>query len=88
MCQITKKVILMIQDDCDGIVNWELINENTSFKNDLKMGLEHFQDIISCTQETFGVELLELDLDDIETVKDLINLIKKYAKEQEIDLRR
>ncbi|MCR5310051.1 MAG: acyl carrier protein [Lachnospiraceae bacterium] len=71
------KVIEIIREQL-GIEDTE-IDEDTSFKDDLGVDSLDLLELVMAFEEEYNIELNPEELEDIQTVGDVCEFIKKYA---------
>jgi acyl carrier protein len=72
-----EKVIDIIREQL-GLDDAE-IDENTSFKDDLGVDSLDLLELVMAFEEEYNIELNPEELEDIQTVGDVVEFIKKYA---------
>ncbi len=71
------KVIEIIRDQL-GLEDAE-IDEDTNFKDDLGVDSLDLLELVMAFEEEYNIELNPEELEDIQTVGDVVDFIKKYA---------
>ena len=72
-----EKVIDIIREQL-GLDDAE-IDENTNFKDDLGVDSLDLLELVMAFEEEYNIELNPEELEDIQTVGDVVEFIKKYA---------
>ena len=72
-----EEVIELIANVCE--IEKERIKENTNLVSDLELESLDLVDLVAAFEEKYNIEILDQDIKNLQTVKDIIDYIEKHV---------
>ena len=72
-----EEVIELISNVCE--IEKERITENTNLVSDLELESLDLVDLVAAFEKKYNIEILDQDIKNLQTVKDIIDYIEKHV---------